>query len=993
MRERRKSSLLQIHRSQYINGFTQQKSPKLQMGRVGNSQRRRNSQFSFDSSHDRLKVRNIKLRSSVAESIVSSIRGSLRSSFSSFDGDEKQFPSHETRRLSSHTSRASEVTIETIKRDAFERRRSSLSNRVLRHFISFKVRPRYGRLVIGVMFFFLVLLIAGLKVISGDGDGRIDLTMQSDENRFVNLTSTAPSQSPTIVPLKTFKTSSPSIIPSFVPTERIASSSRPSVSFSEEPSKKPSWEPTMGSINPSLSPSESISGIASLAPSQSVSDAPSQFPSSIPSSKRSEEPTVSYSVTPTVDWTEVSLLVPTQNPTRSSGVTLSAEPSNIPSEADTEVTIKPSYVSTDSPTIAPTHFATSSFIDNSSSPSSVPSIFPSNHGSEMPTSKDCSSNSARRMFWEQVARHTSDINGELQFSVSQENTVKWLSTDDNFIDICNDPFDAAIERYVLALFYFSNDGFMGSVYHSNIIAPNSKHCSTQAITFEKWEIKCDLDGYITELKIYNLLDVSATIPHEITKLNRLEVFIFRDSPELIGTLPMGFFGNPSLRDIDIMNTAISGDLFRPDLLDETAMQRIRVLRMGSDVSSLTEMFPYNDKRLYGEPSENDFYPSFPGLNHKLNDWSAGTIPQNITMMSNLVELSLSNCNLDGEIPNLDGMANLRKISLWGNRLVGTIPQMTLEVTEIKLNVNKLSGTIPTYIEQMANLMVLEIGNNYITGSIPSQIGQTNLHSLHLYKNNLTGNLPSSIGNLQNLEMLFLQNNQLSGVILPSIVTIPRLWLNLNHNLLSGTIPPFHETDMQMFQVGFNQLSGTIPITLTSLNPKITYIHLNDNNLIGTLPSQNGLTFLKELFVQGNSLTGLIPNVGDWTLQRQKYHSNEFSAVESSICQYSPFEDFTTDCHLNCNCCTVCYGEAFIATASPSTVPSSKPTPRPTPRPSPRPTPKPTPLPTPRPSPRPTPKPTPLPTPRPSPRPTPKPTPLPTPRPSPRPTPKPKKTKS
>jgi uncharacterized protein YjbI with pentapeptide repeats len=764
----------------------------------------------------------------------------------------------------------------------------------------------------------------------------------------------------------------------------------------------------MGSINPSLSPSESISGIPSLAPSQSVSDAPSQFPTSIPSSKRSEEPTVSNSVVPTVHWTEVSSLVPTQNPTQSSGVTLSAEPSSIPSQADTEVTIKPSYamISTDSPTIAPTHF---SFIDNSSSPSSVPSVFPSNNGSEMPTSKDCSSNSARRKFWEQVARHTSGMNDEVQFSVSQENTVHWLSADDNFIDICNDPFGAATERYVLALFYFSNDRFMGSVYHSNIITPNSKHCFTQAITFEKWEIKCDLEGYITELKIYNLLDVSAMIPHEITRLNRLEVFVFRDSPELTGTLPVGFFGNPSLRDIDIMNTAISGDLFRPDLLDETAMQRIRVLRMGSDVSSLTEMFPYNDKRLYGEPSENDFYPSFPGLNHKLNDWSAGTIPQNITMMSNLVELSLSNCNLDGEIPNLDGMANLRKISLWGNRLVGTIPQMTLEITEIKLNGNNLSGTIPTNIEQMVNLMVLEIGNNYITGSIPSQIGQTNLHSLHLYMNNLTGNLPSSIGNLQNLEMLFLQNNQLSGAILPSIVTIPKLWLNLNHNLLSGTIPPFHETDLQMFQVGFNQLSGTIPITLTSLNPKITYIHLNDNNLIGTLPSQNGLTFLKEFFVQGNSLTGLIPNVGDWTLQRQKYHSNEFSAVESSICQYSPFQEFTTDCHLNCNCCTVCYGEEFIATASPSTIPSSKPTPRPSPRPTPQPTrrpsprptpqptpipsPRPTPQPTPRPSPRPTPKPTPLPTPKPTPLPTPKPTPLPTPKPTPLPTPQPKKTKS
>jgi hypothetical protein len=621
-----------------------------------------------------------------------------------------------------------------------------------------------------------------------------------------------------------------------------------------------------------------------------------------------------------------------------------------------------------------------SLYNDSSSPSSVPSVFPSNHHSETPTLKDCSSYSARRLFWEEVARRTSSGDSDMNLNVSQENTVRWLSVDDNYIDICNDSFGIAIERYVLALFYFSNDSFSGSFYHSNIIAPNSGHCSTQGITLEKWEIKCDNNGYIKELKMYNLQDVSAVIPYEMTKLDKLEVFTFRDSPELTGTLPAGFFSIPMLREIDVMNTALSGDLFRSDLLEETTMQRIRILRMGSDVSSLTEMFPHSDKRLYGEPSENDFYPSFPGLNHKLNDWIAGTIPQNITMMSNLVELSLSNCNLDGEIPNLDGMINLRKISLWGNRFVGTIPKMTSEMTDIKLNGNKLSGSIPSNIELMVNLKVLEIGNNDITGTIPSQFG-VNLQSLHLYMNKLTGRLPSSIGDLQNLEMLFLQNNQLSGTIPPSFVTIPRVWLNLNYNLLSGTLPPFHQTDMQMFQAGFNQLTGSIPSTLTSLNSGITYIHLNNNKLIGTLPSQTGLTFLKELLVHENNLSGLIPNVGDWTLQRQKYHSNHFSGVSSSICQYSPFEEFTTDCYLNCNCCTVCYGEALIATASPSSSPSSKPTTQPSPIPSPRPTPKPVP------------KPTRNPTPKPTPKPTQKPTKNPTSQPTTRPTPKPKKSKS
>jgi Leucine-rich repeat (LRR) protein len=60
---------------------------------------------------------------------------------------------------------------------------------------------------------------------------------------------------------------------------------------------------------------------------------------------------------------------------------------------------------------------------------------------------------------------------------------------------------------------------------------------------------------------------------------------------------------------------------------------------------------------------------------------------------------------------------------------------------------------------------LYLDTNQLTGSIPSEIGYlTNLIILDLYTNQLTGSIPPEIGNLTNLIRLDLSDNQLSSVI-------------------------------------------------------------------------------------------------------------------------------------------------------------------------------------------------------------------------------------
>ena len=64
-----------------------------------------------------------------------------------------------------------------------------------------------------------------------------------------------------------------------------------------------------------------------------------------------------------------------------------------------------------------------------------------------------------------------------------------------------------------------------------------------------------------------------------------------------------------------------------------------------------------------------------------------------------------------------------------------------------------------------NTTVLNLYNQGLTGSIPSEIGNlTNLKKLYLSYNDLTGSIPPEIGNLTNLTSLHLESNQLTGII-------------------------------------------------------------------------------------------------------------------------------------------------------------------------------------------------------------------------------------
>lgn len=92
----------------------------------------------------------------------------------------------------------------------------------------------------------------------------------------------------------------------------------------------------------------------------------------------------------------------------------------------------------------------------------------------------------------------------------------------------------------------------------------------------------------------------------------------------------------------------------------------------------------------------------------------GLLPNDIALLTALVNLSLDNNHLMGSLPNFSNLTRLERLYLHNNNL---------------------NGTVPAWLSELKNLKELSIANNSFSGVIPAQL----LHNCSL-KLNYSGNL-------------------------------------------------------------------------------------------------------------------------------------------------------------------------------------------------------------------------------------------------------------
>lgn len=117
--------------------------------------------------------------------------------------------------------------------------------------------------------------------------------------------------------------------------------------------------------------------------------------------------------------------------------------------------------------------------------------------------------------------------------------------------------------------------------------------------------------------------------------------------------------------------------------------------------------------------------------------------------------------------------------------------------------------------------------------------------------------------------------------------------------LYGTIPAslIHVTLLKQLDLSNNkQLSGTLSSTLFGKLSNLEYVNLQNNDLVGTLPtSLLELPFLETLILGNNRLTGIIPlwNDEDMKIKYMDLHSNNFAGALSPAFSSSKSESSST----------------------------------------------------------------------------------------------------
>ena len=150
-----------------------------------------------------------------------------------------------------------------------------------------------------------------------------------------------------------------------------------------------------------------------------------------------------------------------------------------------------------------------------------------------------------------------------------------------------------------------------------------------------------------------------------------------------------------------------------------------------------------------------------------SNWGSTTVPVNqwfgVVADSNgaVTKLELPGNNLSGALPDdLGSLTGLTVLDLSGNRLTGTIPELTA----------------------LTGLQTLDLGDNLLSGEIPEWLGEQTpegapklpLRELSLRGNQFRGMIPRSLGDVYLLEVLYLDRNQLSGPITAAFGNLLRL---------------------------------------------------------------------------------------------------------------------------------------------------------------------------------------------------------------------------
>ncbi|KAK4833950.1 hypothetical protein QYF36_013889 [Acer negundo] len=301
----------------------------------------------------------------------------------------------------------------------------------------------------------------------------------------------------------------------------------------------------------------------------------------------------------------------------------------------------------------------------------------------------------------------------------------------------------------------SNDGYLHvqelRLLNKNLsgkLAPELGQLSHMTILDVMWNnISGSIPMEIGNLASLNLLllsgnQLSGSLPDELGSLSNLTIFNLEGN-YISGPLPKSFANLKHAKHFHLNNNNISGQI-PPEFYN--LPQLVHFLLDNNNLSGYL-------------PAELSKMPNLKILQLDNNNFQGTGIPVSYSNMSKLLKLSLRNCNLQGEIPDLSSIPGLLFLDLSWNQLNGSIPtnKLSENITTIDLSNNKLIGPIPSNFSSLPRLQRLSLENNSLSGDVPSNIWQNINFSATAtltldFQNNLLTNISGSLNPPSNVSI-------------------------------------------------------------------------------------------------------------------------------------------------------------------------------------------------------------------------------------------------
>ena len=182
---------------------------------------------------------------------------------------------------------------------------------------------------------------------------------------------------------------------------------------------------------------------------------------------------------------------------------------------------------------------------------------------------------------------------------------------------------------------------------------------------------------------------------------------------------------------------------------------------------------------------------------------SGSIPENIYLLDELVDLRLLGNDLFGYIP--EGIGQL------------------VNLEYLDLSYNNLFGSLPNTFGNLSNLTDLYISNNSLNGNLNIICELVKLENFYAFSNQFIGSLSSCFANLENIEVLILKDNLLTNEIPSSITTLSKLgYLDISNNEIVSLPSSINEMVSLNYLYLNNNSITNIPYDICDLNIDWTY---------------------------------------------------------------------------------------------------------------------------------------------------------------------------